>query len=202
MARKVEIIQREAVFEKAIFRVEQATLRHEKYDGSMSEPLTRLCLERGDAVAALIHLKASDEVIFIEQFRYPTHEKSGGWLLEIPAGMIGESERPQDAMRRELIEETGYHLDGLHSIGVFYLSPGGSSERIHLFYAAVSTADQRSEGGGIAHEEEDIRLVKLPIKGLNTQLALNGFQDAKTLIAVQWLLMNQHQLEALTAPFY
>ncbi|MEL7234408.1 MAG: NUDIX hydrolase, partial [Chloroflexota bacterium] len=85
MPEKVEIITREEVFNKAIFRVEQATLRHEKYDGSMSEEISRLNLDRGDSVAAVIHIEETDEIILIEQFRFSTYDRGPGWIIELPA---------------------------------------------------------------------------------------------------------------------
>ncbi|MEL6273020.1 MAG: NUDIX hydrolase [Chloroflexota bacterium] len=196
MPEKVEIITREEVFNKAIFRVEQATLRHEKYDGSMSEEISRLNLDRGDSVAAVIHIEETDEIILIEQFRFSTYDRGPGWIIELPAGMIRDGERPEDSMRRELVEETGYTVISLRPISTFYVSPGGTSERIHLFYARIQQQHKTGEGGGVEEEAEDIRTVLTPLSSIETLLAMGHFSDAKTIIGLQWLLMNRDQLTA------
>lgn len=197
MTRKVDIISRRNVFNRFIFRVEEARLRHEKYDGTMSKELLRLNLDRGDAVAAIIHNTTDDTIILTEQFRYPTHAATGGWLAEIPAGMIRKGERPDDAMRRELMEETGYAVDILHEISAFFLSPGGSSERIFLFYAAIHPTAKTGTGGGVQGEGEDIRTLVVPVDDLQQALIDNRYPDAKTILAIQWMLMHRHQLGSL-----
>lgn len=195
MPEKVEIIRRETVFEKAIFRVEQATLRHETYAGELSEERVRLSLERGDAAAAIVHDITNDTLLMTEQFRYPTYSKGNGWLAELPAGMIDTDEDPADAMRRELVEEIGYEVDTLHPIHTFFLSPGGSSERIHLFYARVRPTDKTSDGGGVPTEGEDIRTMVLPMNEVEMALNSDRFNDAKTIIGLQWLMINRYRLE-------
>jgi ADP-ribose pyrophosphatase len=72
-------------------------------------------------------------------------------------------------------------------MATFYVSPGGSSERIFLFYAEVDDDGRVSEGGGVAGEHEDIRVVFLPIAEVRSRLAAAGFADAKTIIGLQWL---------------
>ncbi|MEM6281242.1 MAG: NUDIX hydrolase [Chloroflexota bacterium] len=196
MPEKVEIIAREEVFNKAIFRIEEAKLRHEKYDGTMSEEISRLNLDRGDSVAAVVHIEETDEIVLIEQFRFSTYDRGPGWLRELPAGMIRDGERPEDSMRRELVEETGYTVITLRPISTFYVSPGGTSEQIHLFYARIHEGLKAGEGGGVEEEAEDIRTVLTPISTIETLLAMGHFSDAKTIIGLQWLLINRDQLAA------
>jgi nudix-type nucleoside diphosphatase (YffH/AdpP family) len=197
MPKKVEVISRSIDYEKAIFKVELVKLRHEKYNGRMSEPLTRLNLDRGDAVAAVIHRVDTNEIVLIEQFRYPAYSKGTGWPLELPAGMVRPEEEPANAMRRELVEEVGYEVKKLNYISTFFLSPGGSSERIHLFYAAVRHTDRTHEGGGLFDENEDIRMVEYPVDKIGAMLNAYEIVDAKTIIGLQWFLMNRKSLENL-----
>ncbi|MBV9256772.1 MAG: NUDIX hydrolase [Ktedonobacteraceae bacterium] len=184
--RKVEIENERTVF-KDIFTITETHLRFEQFKGQMSQPVRRLVFERGDSVAALLLNRDTQRVILIEQFRYPTYEKGPGWLYEVVAGMIDKGEQPEDAMRREIREEIGYQTHELTSIATFYVSPGGSSERILLYYAEVGDADRTSSGGGKASEHEDIRQVELTLPELWKMLENDEITDAKTLIAVQWL---------------
>jgi len=191
MSKRVEIIEQEEIFKKAIFRINQARLRHERYDGTMSEEMVRLNLERGDSVAALLHNQSDDTLIFTEQFRYPTYAKGPGWLLELAAGSVEEGEDPAETMKRELVEEIGYHVEKLRYIAKFYLSPGGTSERIHLYYASITPEAKVAAGGGVTHEGEDIRTVIMPYHEALMKIETGDIEDAKTIIGLQWLKMNK-----------
>ena len=191
MQRDVEILDKREVFHRSVFRIEEARFRHRHYDGGMSKEITRLNLDRGDSVAALVHDTEQDCVILTEQFRYPTYEKGPGWLLEIPAGILEPDEDLQESMNREVLEEIGYTPSLIRSIVTVYASPGGSSERIHIFYVPVTQACRFSDGGGVASEGEDIRIVTLPAIKAFEKLTKGEFVDAKTIIALQWLKLEQ-----------
>ena len=169
------------------FKVDATTLRYERFDGSLSDTVRLLSLERGDAVGVVIVNLDRGTVVLTEQFRLPTYEKGPGWLLEIVAGMIDPGEDPEDTARRETMEETGYRIDEVEAIGTFYVSPGGSSERILLYVAEVATTDWVDPGGGAAAEGENIRAVELPLEDVYAGLDDGRFIDAKTLVGLMWL---------------
>jgi len=200
MPSRVEIHSQRTVFQQAIFRVEEAKLQHEQYSGGMSDEMTRLLLDRGDAVAAVVHNIADDTLALTEQFRYPAHAAAGegGWLLELPAGMVRADEDPAEATRRELSEEIGFEVEGLHFISQFFTSPGGSSERVSLYYARVRPTDRTSAGGGVPWEHEDIRTVFAPFDNLEAMIADGRLQDAKTLVGCLWALHNRATLDTLS----
>lgn len=191
MSRKVQILETREVFHQAIFRVREARLRHERFDGSMSPEITRLSFERGDSVAALVHDPLADSIVLAEQFRYPTLESGSGWILEIPAGVLEASETPAESLERELAEELRCTASEIQPIGCFYPSPGGSSERIHLFYVRTDGAPRDGAVGGAESENEDIRSVVLPVEDALARAADGRIEDAKTLIALQWLALRR-----------
>lgn len=196
MSKKVEIIEEIQDYEKAIFRIVQAKLRHEKFTGEMSEEITRLSLERGDAVAAVIHNPVDDTILLIEQFRYPTYGKTDdGWVQELPAGIVEEGEDPSYTMKREIEEETGYEVDTLRHLYTFFLSPGGSSERVFLYYGRLDANEKTFAGGGLDHEAEDIRTLRIPVDEALKKLKERQFTDAKTIVGLQWLQMNRDALK-------
>ena len=196
MPRRVEILKRKTAYQKAFFRVEEITLRHERFDGELTDPIERICLDRGDSTAAVIHDVKADRLILVEQFRFPAYDKGPGWLLELPAGAVMPDEQadPARTMRRELREEIGYDVADLRHINTFYPSPGGSSERIHLYYARVSPAQQVGDGGGVSDEGEYIRRVALPVSEALERLERGEILDGKTLIGLQWLQIHHAAL--------
>ncbi|ALD20787.1 NUDIX domain-containing protein [Hymenobacter sp. DG25A] len=139
--------------------------------------LRRERFEPGQAVAALVFDTHRQEYILVRQYRVGAEDE----VLEIPAGVLDhEGEAPDEAMRREIMEEIGYEVDKLNLIAGFYPSPGNSAEFIHLYYAEVSR--QTAAGGGAAAENEKIEIIRLPLDKLLQQ----PIQDGKTWMAIQW----------------
>jgi len=134
-----------------------------------------------------VRLRDDDRLLFTEQFRFPTVQKGPGWVIEVFAGSIDPGEAPDATLRRELEEELGYRAEHVEPIATFYVSPGGSSERIWLYYVETSSAARVSAGGGLAAEHEDIRVVSLSLEEARTALNQHRVVDAKTIIALQWL---------------
>ena len=184
--RRVELHSKQRLFD-GFFKIDEAEVSFEHFDGEMSPAVKRLCLERGDSVAAVVHDRHAGTVILVEQFKYPTYEKGPGWIIETVAGMVEPGESPESALRREVLEEVGYEIETLEPIATFYVTPGGSSERILLFYAEVTAGGKVASGGGLRSEEEDIRTVTVAVDDLDHVVEGGTIQDAKTLVAIQWL---------------
>lgn len=131
----------------------------------------------GNAVAALLYDTQKDKFIFVKQFR-PAVDQD---MLELVAGLLDkEGESPEEAIAREIEEESGYAVDKLEHVLNFYPSPGAFAEKLHIYFAEVSR--KIGEGGGAENENEKIKLVELT----KAELQEKSFDDAKTLIAVQW----------------
>ena len=161
------------------FRVDEATVAYERPDGSWSKPARRLSVERGDAVAVLLHDAERDTLIFVRQYRYPTARHGEPWLLEIAAGAIDEGETAEEAARREAEEELGMRLHGLRQVAEMYGSPGGVSEKVTIF---VATGEKVGAGGGL--EDEDVEIVEMPAAEALAMLARGEIRDGKTQIAL------------------
>src|SRR5438876_2650641 len=110
-------------------------------------------------------------------------------MIELPAGIIdvGRNETPEATMQREIMEESGYRVQTLHHVSTFYPSPGGSSERIYLYYASVTPKDRVAAGGGLVESGEDIRRLFLSVADALAMVVAGEIVDAKTIIALQWL---------------
>lgn len=184
--RKVEIGERKRLLDD-FFQVEAVFLRYERFDGQMSPLVRRLNFERGDSVSVVIFNPSTGRILLVNQFRYPCYEKGPGWMTEAVAGMIGSGETPEQCARREVEEEMGYKLSRLEHISTFYVSPGGSSERIVLYYAEVGDGDKERPGGGLSSENEDIVTLELSLEEALEQIRTGQIADAKTIIGILWL---------------
>lgn len=180
---RIESVRR--VFQ-GFFAVDEATVTYEKPDGTWSPPSTRLSVERGDAVAVLIHDPARDVFLFVRQFRYPLVRHGEPWSLEIVAGGIDAGETPEAAARREAIEETGVTLERLMPITEFYSSPGGYSEKLTIYLA-----EGRYAGGGGGLEDEDVEVVEIPRKEAYAMMERGEIRDGKSLVALLWKMKEE-----------
>jgi ADP-ribose pyrophosphatase len=170
------------------FKVEEAYLQFEKFDGEMSETVRRFSLERGNSVAVLTYNRHTDKLILISQFRYPTYKNGQGWTIEAIAGMIDPGETTEETARREVEEETGLSIVDLQHITTFYPSPGGSSELIFLYYSEVAgEPEKRDNTGGIISEGEDIMSLEISLKDALEKVKSGEIIDAKTIIGLYWL---------------
>jgi len=193
---RVEILHKTVCYD-GFFRLERYRLRHRLFSGAWSRELTRELFERGHAAAVLPYDPSRDAVVLIEQFRIGALEAPGGqWLLEIVAGVIDHAgETPQEVVRREAVEEANCQIQELVHIYDYFVSPGGTSERIALFCGRVDTA---GVGGlyGLADEAEDIRVIVVPFAEAIAQMQAGKINSAAPIIALQWLQLNHNQLRA------
>jgi nudix-type nucleoside diphosphatase (YffH/AdpP family) len=187
-SRDVVVRDKRRVFD-GFFKLDEITVSHRLSTGAMSADRKSLIFERGDSVAALIYNRDLAQVILVEQFKAPTLEKSrsNGFILEAMAGMIRPGETPDQAVAREAFEETGYRIYDPELIATFFSSPGGSSERIFLYFAVVTNADKAGPGGGSVTEGEDIQVVPLDVRELFDRLRGRALDDPKLIIATHFL---------------
>ena len=184
-----------------LFRVVRATFQYRRFDGLMSEPVTRVNFERGDSVGVLLHDPAHRDVILVRQFRYPVYasldvdDRAGdgakrAWTLEIVAGVVEGDQSIRQVANKELLEEAGYQIRGeLQPIATVYPSPGGTSEQVHLFLGQVDQCERVGKGGGVLAEGEEVQVVLLPFREAMDMVARGEIRDAKTVIALQHLAL-------------
>lgn len=188
----LEIIDQTTVFQ-GFFRLERYTVRHRLFAGGWSEPLQREIFERGHAVVVLPYNVQTDELVLIEQIRIGAAATSHSpWLLEAIAGMIEPGEQAEQVAKREALEEAGLTITELWPMLSYLSSPGGTTERIHLFLARLTEPVQTGLFG-LAAEQEDIKVHLLARQTAMQLLAEQKIDNAASVIALQWLALNlQH----------
>jgi len=175
------------------FKVDELLVAHQKNDGTMSSVQRRLVFERGDSVAVLLFNRDRRALVLVEQFKAPAlvarrrddPTTTDGLLVETLAGMIDAGETLEAAAIRETLEETGYRIATPELVGRFFVSPGGTSERVFLYFAEVGDAERVGEGGGI--DDEDIKVLHIGLENVFECLAQGLIEDSKLAIGAYWL---------------
>lgn len=189
LVKKIEVVYR------GEFDLERAVVDQPTGDGGR-RTIVRLSLERGDSAAVVVVDRSRRAVWLAEQFRYSTLRHGLGWTVETPAGGVEEDEEPAEAARREMLAETGIEARELERIATFYTSPGGTSERVFLYYAPVDNAEPDLEVARQHRDpDEDIKLERWTLDEFLEAARLGQIDDAKTLIAGLWLLANRERLK-------
>ena len=183
---------------QGFFKMNEYSLQHKLFSGEQSQLFTREIFERGDAVVVMPYDAKLDKVLLIEQFRPGAlRGEDSPWLLEFIAGMFDENETPIEVAIREAKEETDLILcnNDLMPVMEYLSSPGGMSERIHLYLAHFDSA-QVKDGAihGLPEENEDILLHLVSRTRALELLAQGKITNAATIIGLQWLALNYQSL--------
>ncbi|WP_373496719.1 GDP-mannose pyrophosphatase NudK [Aquiflexum sp.] len=152
------------------------------------ESQTREVYDRGNGATILLYNKSKRSVILTRQFRLPTYLNGNqtGLLIEACAGLLDE-DNPEDCIRKETEEETGYQLKDVHKVFESYMSPGAVTEILHFFIAEYSDEMKISSGGGLQEEQENIEVLELPFQTSMDMIKTGEIKDAKTIMLLQHL---------------
>lgn len=181
----IDIKQKERCFD-GFFKMTRFTVCHRLFEGGWGPELQRERFDRGAAVGVLMYDKARDLVILTEQFRIGALEEESPWVFEVVAGIIEAGETPEDVAIREAEEESGAHIKALQPICEYLVSPGGTDEKMHLFYTELDST--HIEGiHGLASEGEDIKIHKIKSQTAFSAVESGEINNAATVIALQWL---------------
>ncbi|MBV2361175.1 gamma-glutamylcyclotransferase [Thalassococcus sp. CAU 1522] len=157
-AADVEVLRDRAGFD-GFFRIRAFDLRHRRFDGTTTDPVSREGFVAFDAALVIPYDPATDRLLLIEQLRYGPLLRGdpAPWVLEPIAGLVDAGENPADCARREAVEEAGITLTALEPMTRVYASPGYSSEFFHCFLGLCDLSDHSGGLGGLDSENEDIR---------------------------------------------
>lgn len=190
----VKLHRTETVFE-GFFKMLRYHFTHPKYDGSQSPMVVREVFERGHAVAVLPYDPVLGEFVLIEQFRYPALATTDDpWLIEVIAGIIEEGEAEIDVCCREAKEEANIEISKLIKAVSYLSSPGGTTERLHIYLAQVD-ASKAFGIHGLENEAEDIKVLRVKEHEALRWLENGKIDNAAALIALQWFFL--HKAEVL-----
>jgi nudix-type nucleoside diphosphatase (YffH/AdpP family) len=169
-------------------RLDRYEVTHARLDGTR-QTVHREVYDHGSAAAVLMFSAATRSVILTRQFRLPPHLNGDpAWMIEAPAGLL-DGEAPALAARREAIEETGYEPEALVFLFDAYMSSGSLTEKCACFLGRYTPGRKLAEGGGLAHEGEDIEVFELELDAALAMTASGEICDAKTIMMLQALAL-------------
>ena len=189
----ITVLSKETLY-KGFFELNRYKFTHKLFNGGESKVVAREVFERGHAAAVLPYDPIRDELVLLEQVRYPAMETNDHpWLVEIVAGIIEPGEEAEEVCYREAAEEAGIELSQLSPISSYLPSPGASTERIYLYIAQV---DASNVGGihGLACEAEDIRAFTVSLNTAREWLDNGKIDNSTAMIALQWLFLNKQKI--------
>jgi GDP-mannose pyrophosphatase NudK len=186
MNKRVTIISDELLSDNW-YRLRKIVFDYTKKDGTV-ERQSREAYDRGNGAVILLYNRGSRKVILTRQFRMPTYVNGNpdGMLIEACAGLLDE-DAPEDGIRRETEEETGFKVTHVRKVFEAYMSPGSVTEILHFFVAEYEPEMKVHAGGGIAQEQEEIDVLEIDYDRAMEMMENGIIRDAKTIMLLQYL---------------
>ena len=167
----------------------KATFAFQRNDGTW-QTQNREAYDRGNGAAILLYDPDRRTVILVKQFRYPAFSNGYDELLtEVPAGLLDDAE-PEERIRSEVEEETGFRVTKVEKIFEAFMSPGSVTEILHFFTGVYGPGDKVSDGGGHPDEGEDIDVLEVTIDRALAMIRTGEIRDAKTIMLLQYAALN------------
>jgi len=168
------------------YTLNKFSFEYQKDDGTWEEQ-HREAYDRGNGAAILLYNKAKGTVILTRQFRMPTYVNGNedGMMIEACAGLL-DGDNPEDCIRKETEEETGYQIENVKKVMETYMSPGSVTEILYLFIGEYEDRMKVSEGGGAENETENIEVLEYPFEEALHMITSGEIKDAKTIMLLQY----------------
>lgn len=166
------------------------TYEYQKKDGTTSIQ-SREAYDRGNGATILLYNTDNKTIILTRQFRIPTYVNGNetGMLIETCAGLL-DKDNPEDCIRRETEEETGYRITEVRKVFEAYMSPGSVTEILYFFIAKYTKDMKVNDGGGLEDEDENIEVLELDFDLAMKMIETGEIKDGKTIMLLQHLKLN------------
>jgi GDP-mannose pyrophosphatase NudK len=166
--------------------LKKTTFDYLRRDGTW-QTQRRETYDRGNGAAILLFNRDYRTVVLIRQFRFPAYVNGlvDGMLVEACAGLL-DRDGPEECIRREAEEETGFQVRNVQKVFEAYMSPGSVTEKLFFFVGEYTHEHRVSAGGGDHTEGEDIEVLEIPIQEALEMIADGRIIDAKTIMLLQY----------------
>lgn len=177
-------VKRREVLSNQWARLEDVTFDYLRSDGQW-QVQRREIYHRGHGAAILLYNVENESIVLIKQFRFPAWVEDGdGFLLEVPAGII-EKDNPEETIRAETSQETGFLIGKPEFLFKAYATPGSVTEQLFYFTAPYDSNRRDGSGGGLEEEGEDIEVLEVKFSDAVEWIRTGKIIDAKTIILIQ-----------------
>lgn len=172
------------------YSLNKITFDYQREDGSW-ETQVRESYDRGNGAAILLYNPKKKTVVLTKQFRMPTYVNGNedGMMIEVCAGLL-DGYHPEDAIRKEVEEETGYRVQEVKKVFEAYMSPGSVTEILYFFTGVYEEQMKVGDGGGAADESENIEVLEYLFEKALTMISTGEIKDAKTILLLQYAKIN------------
>ena len=114
--------------------------------------------------------------ITVKQWRHGNRSLS----IEFPGGVINRGEKPEDAAKREMEEETGYKAGKLTYLGCANPNPALMSNKVHFFAAE----DLQSTGIQHLDKDEFVEYAQIPVEEVYEKIGSETYPHALMMSAL------------------
>jgi nudix-type nucleoside diphosphatase (YffH/AdpP family) len=173
--------------------LKKTTFNFRRRDGSW-QTQSRETYDRGNGATILLYDPSRRTVVLARQFRYPAFVNGcDDFLIETPAGLLDDIS-PEQRIRAETEEETGFRVREVRRVFEAYMSPGSVTEKLFFFVGVYEPSDRVALGGGEANEGEDIDVIELTIEEALKMIGTGAIRDGKTIILLQYAALHLFQI--------
>lgn len=164
------------------------TIDYDREDGKKDRQVLEVYDNNGDGACVLLHNRSKKTVVLTRQFRIPLglREETDDMSIEVCAGKI-EDDMPESAVKREILEETGYSVGEVEFLFESFGSPGSLLEKVYFYYAVIDDTMKVDAGGGVPDEQEEIEVLEVSEEKALALLHDRKILDMKTVILLQHL---------------
>lgn len=186
---KINILRSE-VLSANWYVLKKYTFQQQDNKGQWHETV-REAYDRGNGAVILLYHPVKQTVLLTRQFRLPTYINGNpdGMMIEACAGLL-DKDNPEDCIRKETEEETGYKIHTVKKVMEAYMSPGSVTEILYFFVAEYDDSMKISEGGGLEEDHELIEVLEVPFTKALQMVNTQEIKDAKTILLLQYAQLN------------
>ena len=194
MATKLATKDRVRIIDTAVLSNDWYVLKKTTFDflrrDGVWQRQSRETYDRGNGATILLFNPARRTVVLTRQFRLPAFVNGhDGMMIEAAAGLL-DNATPEERIRAEAEEETGYRVGNVQKVFEAYMSPGSVTEKLHFFIAEYDASTRVGHGGGVEAEGEDLEVIELTLDDALGAVRRGEIVDAKTIMLLQFAALN------------
>lgn len=158
-------------------------------DGTWQQQ-SRETYDRGNGATILLYNLERGTVLLTRQFRFPAFVNGhSGMLIEAAAGLLDKAS-PEERIKAEAEEETGYRVTHVRKVFEAFMSPGSVTEKLYFFVAEYDNGMKATLGGGNHAEGEDIEVMEYSMSDAMAAIETGEIQDGKTIMLLQYAFIH------------